>query len=133
MCRERKLCLYVCVRAHQLTNSHMQTAHSATTHLHTHATLTHHTPLFRAALESFNAGWCVRAVSVGAGDEEAPQQGAKETSPAKKPAPARKSAAAPKSTATKIKAKADNKMSYVPEAVLNKQLMNDTMLYEIKW
>ena len=75
----------------------------------------------------------LRALSVGAGDEEAPQQGAKETSPAKKPAPARKSAAAPKSTATKIKAKADNKMSYVPEAVLNKQLMNDTMLYEIKW
>jgi hypothetical protein len=76
---------------------------------------------------------CCGLYDVGAGDEEAPQQAAKETSPAKKAAPARKSAAAPKSTATKIKAKADNKMSYVPEAVLNKQLMNDTLLYEIKW
>ena len=52
---------------------------------------------------------------LGAGDEEAPQQGAKETSPAKKPAPARKSAAAPKSTATKIKVKADNKENAAPE------------------
>ena len=57
----------------------------------------------------------LRALSVGAGDEEAPQQGAKETSPAKKPAPARKSAAAPKSTATKIKAKAENKENAAPE------------------
>jgi hypothetical protein len=81
-CAERKLCLYVCVcmllclhvdavvsgwyrertnsRTHEL--SHADRTHSHTTHLRTHTTLTHHTSLFRAALESSKwGGGCLRA------------------------------------------------------------------------